>query len=207
MTDNLSHSGILDQRLADLQRGDPAAADDLIAETYDRLRQLASRILADYPGIRCWEETDDVWQTAAIRFHRALSEAAPESPLHFFRLAAQQIRRTLIELARKFNGPSGLATNHKTNHVGEEFEPISRRHRAAIDDTNDPFKLADWAEFHDQIGRLPDSEREMFDLLWYNGLPQAEAAELLGIDVRNVKRRWRSARLLLQRRRAGEFPG
>jgi DNA-directed RNA polymerase specialized sigma24 family protein len=36
-----------------------------------------------------------------------------------------------------------------------------------------------------------------FDLLWYQGLSQDEAAQALGVDVRTVKRRWREARLTL----------
>jgi RNA polymerase sigma-70 factor (ECF subfamily) len=35
------------------------------------------------------------------------------------------------------------------------------------------------------------------DLLWYQGLKQAEAAELLGVDVKTVKRRWRDVKILL----------
>jgi RNA polymerase sigma-70 factor (ECF subfamily) len=47
--------------------------------------------------------------------------------------------------------------------------------------------------------RLPEAEREVFDLLWYQGLHQDEAAAALGVTVRTVKNRWRSAKLALQR--------
>ena len=46
---------------------------------------------------------------------------------------------------------------------------------------------------------LPEAEREVFDLLWYEGLTQAEAARVLGVTDRTVKNRWRSAKLELQR--------
>lgn len=53
---------------------------------------------------------------------------------------------------------------------------------------------------------LPEEEREIFDLLWYQGLTQAEAANLLNISDRTVKRRWQSARLLLHDRLGGQLP-
>src|SRR5262249_56458704 len=68
---------------------------------------------------------------------------------------------------------------------------------AAADLSQEPSRLAAWGEFHEQIAALPDEEREAFDLLWYQGLSQAEAAELLGVSERTVKRRWQAARLKL----------
>src|SRR5262249_12907956 len=69
-----------------------------------------------------------------------------------------------------------------------------------------PDRLAAWTEFHRQIERLPDEEREIFDLLWYQGLSQAEAASLLNVSERTVKRRWQSARLKLHEALHGELP-
>jgi RNA polymerase sigma-70 factor (ECF subfamily) len=57
--------------------------------------------------------------------------------------------------------------------------------------------LAQWTEFHRVIERLPDKERQVVDLLFYHGLSQAEAADVLAIDTSTVKRRWRAARLTL----------
>jgi RNA polymerase sigma-70 factor (ECF subfamily) len=47
------------------------------------------------------------------------------------------------------------------------------------------------------VERLPESEQELFNLLFYEGLTQEEAAELLGMGLATVKRRWQSARLKL----------
>jgi RNA polymerase sigma factor (sigma-70 family) len=51
-----------------------------------------------------------------------------------------------------------------------------------------------WGDFHDKVEALPDEEREVVELLWYQDLPQHEAAEVLGVDPSTVKRRWRAAR-------------
>ena len=47
----------------------------------------------------------------------------------------------------------------------------------------------------------------MFNLVWYQGLTQAEAAELLGITKRPVRWRWRAARLTLHKVLDGLPPG
>ena len=60
-----------------------------------------------------------------------------------------------------------------------------------------------WTEFHEAVARLPDELRAVFDLLWYQGMSQAEAAELLGIAVRTVKLRWMKARLQVQQSLGG----
>lgn len=44
---------------------------------------------------------------------------------------------------------------------------------------------------------LPEEEREVVNLLWYEGMSQPEAADLLGISSRTVLRRWHAARLKL----------
>jgi RNA polymerase sigma-70 factor (ECF subfamily) len=64
-------------------------------------------------------------------------------------------------------------------------------------------KLRRWTEFHEAVSRLPDDLRAVFDLLWYQEMPQAEAAELLGIAVPTVKFRWMKARLRVQQALGG----
>jgi RNA polymerase sigma-70 factor (ECF subfamily) len=67
--------------------------------------------------------------------------------------------------------------------------------------------VASWTEFHRQVDALPCEARETFDLLWYQGLTQAEAAEVLGVSEPTVKRRWRAARVQLAAALDGEPPG
>jgi RNA polymerase sigma-70 factor (ECF subfamily) len=69
-----------------------------------------------------------------------------------------------------------------------------------------PDRLAAWAEFHRRAEGLPPEEREVFDLLWYQGLSQAEAAAVLGVSDRTAKRRWQAARLRLHEALNGELP-
>ncbi len=73
--------------------------------------------------------------------------------------------------------------------------------------TDDPARLESWTEFHGQVDLLPDAEREVFNLIWYQGLSQAKAAEILNVTERVVKWRWRAARLSLHRALGGHLPG
>jgi uncharacterized protein (TIGR02996 family) len=51
--------------------------------------------------------------------------------------------------------------------------------------------------FHEKFEALPDKERELFRLIWYEGLTQKEAANVLDVSRATVRRRWRKARFLL----------
>ncbi len=72
--------------------------------------------------------------------------------------------------------------------------------------SHEPHTLAQWCELHEQIGSLPDREREAIDILYYDGLSQADAAKMLGVSVRTVQRRWHSALLSLHEKVADQWP-
>ena len=54
-----------------------------------------------------------------------------------------------------------------------------------------------WSEFHAHVETLPENEQEVVNLLYYEGLTQDEAARVLGISARTLKRRWQAVRLKL----------
>ena len=171
---------------------------EIITLACERLRLLTRRMLRGYPGVRRWSETDDVLQGAMLRLHRSLAEVRPDSVRKFFGLAATQIRRELIDLARHHYGLKGAGAKHHSDG-GEAVE-------RSPDKRYEPSTLDDWTEFHEQIDRLPDDQREVFDLLWYKGLTQPEAAEILGVSLATLKRRWQSARILLHDSLKDGFP-
>ncbi len=179
--------------------GDDSAYGDLIARAADRLLRLTRKMLRNYPHLRRWEQTDDVFQRAALRLFRSLGEVQPASPREFFGLAATQIRRTLIDLARHHFGPQGQAAHHHSDRgIGSgdgQNEPV--RNAAAPDGR--PETLADWADFHAAVDALPEDEKETFSLVWYGGLTQRDASKLLGVAERTVLRRLHRARTLLAR--------
>jgi RNA polymerase sigma-70 factor (ECF subfamily) len=174
-----------------MQEGDASAQNDLLVHALRRLEHLAHKLFADFHGLRRFVGSEDVLQSAAIRLTRALETTPPQTARGFFRLAALQIRRELIDLARHYRGPEGAAAN-QVSWPDDMPTP-----QADNPSTLDPARLAEWTEFHGKLANLPDEEREVADLLWYHGLSQQEAADLLGTSLRTVKRRWQRARLLL----------
>jgi RNA polymerase sigma-70 factor (ECF subfamily) len=190
-----------------LQAGDEAAREDLLRRACERLRRLTRAMLKEYARLKRWEETDDVFQSASLRLYRALQQMTPESPRHFFHLATVQIRRELIDLARHYYGPAGPGTAHESDAGGENSPTEPRRTDAQPDAAPGPGELAAWSEFHEQVEALPAEEQEVFDLLWYQGLTPAEAAPLLNVSDRTVRRRWLAACRALHRVLDGELPG
>lgn len=192
------HTALLDDWLDDLRRGDLDARNALIDLACERLRRLARRMLRGYPRLGRWIETDDVLQGAMMRLHRSLAEVTPETPRRFYGLAATQIRRELIDLARHHHGPEGNGAKHHTD--GGDAVGVEADRRAG------PEGLDAWTTFHEHVGELPEGQKEVFGLLWYDGLTQPEAASILGISLATLKRRWQEARIYLNEAMRGERP-
>jgi RNA polymerase sigma factor (sigma-70 family) len=190
--------------LSRVQQGDANALNELVVLTSDRLQVLTHKMLRGYPRVRRWAETDDVLQSALVRLCRALQQVRPASVRDFYALATTQIRRELIDLARHYFGPEGRAARHESRPDSPEADRVTPDQS---DLTHEPAILADWCEFHEQVAALPDEEREVFGLIFYHGMSQADAAEVLGVAVRTVQRRWQAALLALHRARNGEPPG
>jgi RNA polymerase sigma-70 factor (ECF subfamily) len=182
-----------------LQGGDAAARDALIGAAGERLRHLARRMLQSYPRVRRWEDTDDVLQNAMLRLYRTLKDVAPQTVSDFLRLGALNIRRELLDLTKHYYGPQGHGAHHASVDPNAPPDPAGQP-------SLDPGRLTIWSEFHRLVEGLPDEEQAVFDLLWYQGLSQAEAAEVLGVTERTVKRRWQSARVKLHDALQGEAP-
>lgn len=189
MGEIVGHTTRLQNCLELVRQGSAEAREEVIAHTCERLRNLTRRMLKGYPGVHRWCETDDVLQNSMLRLHRALAQVKPESPKHFYALAATQIRRELIDLARHYYGSEGIGAKHHTDG-GKATE-------VQVDVHPEPQSLEAWTGFHEQVEKLPEEERDVVSLLWYDGLNQPEVASVLGLSLSTVKRRWQSARLLL----------
>ena len=192
MSSDPGHTTQLHDWLRELQQGKADARNKIVEHTCERLRSLASRMLRSYPKLRRWSETDDILQQSMMRLHRSLADICPENARQFYGLAAMQIRRELIDLSRHYFGSLGLGSKHETDRPGENHH-VDRVQAPE----GEPGSLEDWTKFHEAIGRLPDNEREVFSLLWYDGMTQEDAANVLSVSLKTVKRRWQSARISL----------
>src|SRR5580658_8542108 len=144
----------------------------LLFRSYSRLTQPPLNLQAD-----------ELLSAVVERLLKALREAHPRTVRQLFALANQHMRWELNDLARRLDEqpaavdlcdelvPSPVAS-------GSGLTPDSVRILRAID-------------------ALPDDERETFDLVRIQGLTQSEAAEILGVNIRTVRRRLNRSVLLL----------
>jgi RNA polymerase sigma-70 factor (ECF subfamily) len=167
-----------------IQAGDRSASDELLRATCDRLKRLTRKMLCRFPSVRRWEQSDDVLQNALLRLLRALQQVEPPSVRHFFSLAAEQIRRELLDLVRHYGGPHGAGAHHDSGGDGVP-EPL--------DQADEPGELEEWVVFHEQVSQLPAEQRQVVRLVFYRGWTHAQVAELLGMSKRTARRHWQRA--------------
>lgn len=207
MSDESTGTIRLEECIQRLNKGDTLARAELLNITCDRLLRLTHRIKESYPGVGRWEQTEDICQNASLKLYEALHDVELNDARHYFRLAAKKIRETLLDLARHYSGPLGAGANHATMPAQSPNESFAASPLDAGEMTNNPRQIAEWTEMHKVIESLPEESKEMFDLLWYHELSQEEAANLIGLSIRQVKRRWREAKIQLAEKMGNEAPG
>ena len=203
----LTNSAMAVQVCLDRLNSDESGAfRDLLSVSINRLRVLARKILADIPAVKRWESTDDLLQNASLRLWKAIETQHPPTPTDFFRLAACVMRRELIDLSRSHYGPLGWGANHHSPKPTDSREQLDARQPAGPE-SDSPEQLSEWTEFHTYIENLPDDQRQLFDLLWYQGLTLNETSDLLGIPLRTLGRAWKLARIRLTESLLGRLSG
>jgi RNA polymerase sigma-70 factor (ECF subfamily) len=183
--------------------GDVAARQRLLELTRDRLMHHARLLLhGRYARLEPFAQTDDVVQQLYVkilrnqdRFWVNADGTSVRSLAEFFGHSSAWMRDVLCDQLRKAYGrddnrPAVLPLDGGPSGTGPRYDPSSS--------TLDGEKLRRWTEFHEAAARLPDELRAVFDLLWYQGMSQADAADLLGVAVPTVKLRWMKARLRVQ---------
>jgi len=131
-------------------------------------------------------QTEELLGAVVERLLKALREARPGNVRQFFALAGQHMRWELNDLARRLDEqPAAVELSD-----GQVPAPPS----------SDSGLTRDGRRMLEAINDLPADEREAFDLVRIQGMTHPEAAQILGVSVRTMKR-WvnRSLRLLTER--------
>jgi RNA polymerase sigma-70 factor (ECF subfamily) len=157
-------------------------------------------MILNCPAARRWTEPEDLLQETQRRLLSALRSVSFQNSQHFWTTARQHLRFALIDLARHHGGPQSEGAHHHTDPGGRaadaDDQPLQRQPGAADDSDS----LEEWARFHEAVAALPDYHRVLFDLLYYQGLTQQEAAEALCLPLRTLRSHWQKAREELGRR-------
>jgi RNA polymerase sigma-70 factor (ECF subfamily) len=183
-----------------------AIREQLFGIAYARMHSLAHRMIRGYPQVRRWDETADVVQAAALRLHRALEAVELRDARHLLRLTALQIRRELLDLARKHSSLESAAAHHETNVLSTGDGVLTKVDLATDEAAESADRLEPWTRLHDAVAALDADDRELFDLVWFLGATQHEIATLTGSSPRTVRRQWESIKCRLVAALGGEFP-
>lgn len=185
------HSTRINNLLAQVKAKEPKAREELIAHSLDRLQRLSRKMFRKHANLCTLEQTDDIVQKLVIKLHKMLDDLFPENTSSYFKLASQNLRWVLQDLAR-----SSIA---KHQSFGEMSTSVKRNELLNTKDPDGgPSNYAEWSEFYEKIELLPDENKELFDLLWFQGLSQVDAAMFLNIPLRTLRRKWMITRILIR---------
>lgn len=166
--------------------GRPEALDDLVPLVYADLRRLAAGyMIKETPG-------HSLQPTALV--HEAYVRLVDQRRVqwrnraHFFGVAANMMRRILVDHARKRRAEKRGGDVERVTLVGEEV--------AAAEQNG-----IDILALHESLERLaafdPQQER-IVELRYFGGLTIEEAAEVIGISAATVVREWTIAKAWLR---------
>jgi RNA polymerase sigma factor (TIGR02999 family) len=166
--------------------GDQAALEQLTPLVYRELRRLAKGYLRR-------ERPDHLLQTTALineAYLRLIDWKAVrwQNRAHFFGVAAQLMRRILVDFARAY---------HQDKRGGAAVQ-ISLEDAAAMSvERSAEFIALD--EALDQLAALDPRRSRMVELRFFGGLTEEETAVALKVSPRTVRREWSLARAWLYR--------
>jgi len=173
--------------------GNQAARDQLMSAVYDELHRLARRYMRrEAPG--------HTLQTSALlneAFLRLVDQKNVQwqNRAHFFGIAAQMMRRILVDYARSRN----YAKRGGGAHVLSLDEAL-----IVSDARND--QLVNLHEALERLTEFDSRKGQMVELRFFGGLSIEETAEILGVSPGTVMRDWTLAKAWLHREMSSAAP-
>lgn len=174
------------QLLADLSGGDEAAFDKLAPLVYDELHRLARAYMSR-------ENAGHTLQTTALvneAYLRLVDQTRVQwqNRAHFFGIAAQMMRRILVDHARK----------RRSQRAGGEFLKVTLADAGDVsrERGEDVVALDDALK---GLAKLDPQQSRVVELRYFGGLTIEETAEAMQLSQDMVKREWSTAKAWLYR--------
>jgi RNA polymerase sigma-70 factor (ECF subfamily) len=179
-------AGDVTQLLADVQNGRRDAAPQLISLVYEELRRLARQQMRR-------ERSDHTLQATALvheAYFRLVNQPERnwQNRTHFIRIAAQVMRRMLIDYAR--------ARRTVKRDGGLQRVPLEEPLLFAEGQSDELLALDEALE---RLAQLDARQSRIVELRFFGGLTVDETAAALDISAKTVKRDWSVARAWLHR--------
>jgi RNA polymerase sigma factor (TIGR02999 family) len=169
--------------------GDATAGEQLLPAIYDELHRQAARAMRREDGAHTLQATALVHEA----YLRLVDQRRVEwrSRAHFFGVAAQMMRRVLVDHARtRLAAKRGGALQRVTlSGIDAGVDPT-------VSDELDVLALHDALE---RLAALDPEQARLVELRYFGGLGIEDTAEALGVSPATVKREWAVARAWLRR--------
>ena len=177
--------GDITQWLRAWRGGDRTALDKLAPRLYDELHRLAKRYLAGERAGHTLQSADLINEV----YLRLIDRHAVEwhNRAHFFAVAAQAMRRILVDHAR--------ARNTTKRGSGAPKAPLEDV--AAVDQQSEELIALD--EALSDLAALDERKSRVVELRYFGGLSVDETAGVLDVSAVTVMREWRTAKAWLLR--------
>ena len=179
------------QLLGDWRTGDPSALDKLIPLVQPVLQQLAHRYMSrERPGhtLQTTVLVNDAYLQLADQTHPNWQNRA-----HFFAVAAQLMRRIMVDHARQ---RQALKRGGGALKVTLDPEAHSVAERAT--------ELLALDEALEQLAKFDKRKADVVEMRYFGGLTMEEIADVLKVHVNTVMRDWSAARAWLFATLSGE---
>ncbi len=167
--------------------GNGEALDALVPLVYEELRRQAARYLRR-------ERPDHTLQTTAL-IHEAYLKLVDQKNVrwqnraHFFAIAAQAMRRILVDYAR---------AKHRDKRGGEA-QKIPLEETVALAAEEESVDLIALDEALERLAGVDEQKARIVELRYFSGLSVEETAEVLKTSPRTIERGWTTAKAWLHR--------
>lgn len=184
----MPNSEQITQLLNEWKDGNQTALDKLMPLVYGELRRQASRYLQK-------ERQGHTLQTTAL-IHEAylklvgLNQIEWQNRAHFFAIAAQAMRRILVDYARERH-------REKRGGFGENL-PIDEAIQISLKEKSVDLIALDEALTH--LAKIDERQARVVELRYFSGLSIDETAEVLGVSNATVRNDWNMAKAWLYQR-------
>jgi RNA polymerase sigma factor (TIGR02999 family) len=185
----------LTQLLEAWRKGDSDAADKLVPLVYAELRRIAASKLRSERGGHTLQATALVHE-AWLRLMQQ-HESGWQNREQFFAIAAQAMRRILVDHARKRH-----AGKRGDGIVPVDIDEVSRVLAVTLPDE----RLLALDDALQRLSLLDERQAKIIELRFFGGLSVEETASVLAISPTTVKREWATGRAWLFRTMHGETP-
>ncbi len=173
-------------------RGDREALDELTPLVYSQLRAQARRYLrSERAGVTL--QSTALVHEAYLRLTKA-QDVDWQDRAHFFALAAQIMRRILVDAAR-----TRIASKRGGGALRPEFSAAIDPDRIPTAHSDASVMLCALDDALDSLAQLDPRRAKVIELRFFVGLSVDETADLLQVSPQTVMRDWRLAKVWLAR--------